>query len=95
MPNFEVRVRLLDIDEHDAWSARQAAEERLRAAGFRRWQLVGIRLQDAPRAAVAAVAAQQKKQARKKRRSGESSLAGGLVLVVALAWSFWFWWAVF
>ena len=88
MPKFEVRVRLLDVNENDAWNARQAVEERLRAAGFTRWQVVNLRLQDAvspPRQAVRT----------RRGRAGESSLAGGLIIAAALAWSFWFWWALF
>jgi hypothetical protein len=88
MPKFEVRVRLLDVSENDAWTARQAVEERLRAAGFTRWQIASLRLEDAappPRLAAA----------RRRRRRGESSLAGGLIITAALAWSFWFWWALF
>lgn len=85
MPNFEVRVRLLDIDENDAWSARRAAEERLRAAGFKRWQIVGLRLQDAlPSVAPVRV--------RRQRRRGESGLAVGLLFFAILAWTLWFWW---
>jgi len=87
MPNFEVRVRLLDVDENDAWSARRSAEERLRAAGFKRWQIVSLRLQDAFAPATV--------PNRRRRRSSESSLAGGLVLIAALAWSLWFWWTMF
>lgn len=85
MPNFEVRVRLLDIDENDAWSARRSAEERLRAAGFKRWQIVGMRLQDAlPRVLP--------RRPRRRRRSGESGLAVGLLFLAVLAWTLWFWW---
>lgn len=88
MPKFEVRVRLLEISENDAWTARQAVEERLRAAGFRRWQIASLRLQDAAPA--------PRPVARgRSRRSRESGIAGGLIIAAALAWSFWFWWAVF
>lgn len=88
MPKFEVRVRLLDVQENDAWNARQAVEERLRASGFKRWQIVNLRLQDAP------LPARPAARARRGRR-GESSLAGGLILAAALAWSLYFWWALF
>lgn len=90
MPNFEVRVRLLDVDENDAWSARRTAEERLRAAGFKRWQVVSLRLQDARVAPMIRPAS----PVRRARRA-ESSLAAGLVLTAALAWSLWFWWALY
>ena len=88
MPNFEVRIRLLDVHENDAWSARQEVEERLRAAGFKRWQIVNLRLQDA---------AQPPRLLPRRRRGrrGESSLAGGLIIAAALAWSLWFWWTLF
>jgi len=88
MPNFEVRVRLLDVSENDAWTARQAVEERMRAAGFKHWQIVNLRLQDAappPRPAIR----------QRRGRPGESSLAGGLIITAALAWSLWVWWTVF
>ncbi len=90
MPNFEVRVRLLDVSEADAWSARQEVETRLRASGFWRWQIVSLRVQDT---AMPRIAVPPRRVVRKRR--GEAGLGAGLLLAAVLAWTLLFWWELF
>lgn len=96
MPNFEVRVRLFDVQEADAWSARQEVETRLRASGFRRWQIVGLRVQDAPmppRVGVPRMATSGRPVSR--RRRSDAGLSAALLLAAVLAWTLLFWWQLF
>ena len=91
MPNFEVRVRLLDVTEADAWSARQEVETRLRASGFRRWQIVSLRVQEN---ALPRIGVVPPRRVMRKRR-GEAGLGTGLLLAAVLAWTLLFWWELF
>lgn len=88
MAKFEVRVRLLDITGHDAWSARRLVEERLRSAGFMRWQITSIEVQQPtdllPRP-----------RRRQIPRPELSSTANLLLVTAAAAIGLWFWLALF
>ncbi len=96
MPNFEVRVRLFDVQEADAWSARQEVETRLRASGFRRWQIVGLRVQDAPVEPRIGVPRMVPPVGRvPRRRRGDAGLSAALLLAAVLAWTLLFWWQLF
>ena len=82
MAHFEATVRLFEVIEPNASAARDAIEERLRTAGFGRWQIVSVGLQEAITPAV-----------RVSRRSlqASGSYAGGSFLVIASAvWALWF-----
>jgi hypothetical protein len=52
MTHFEVTVRLFDVSEANASAARRTIDERLRIAGFSRWQIVDL----GPQAAITAPA---------------------------------------
>jgi hypothetical protein len=81
MARFDAVVRLLDVEEHDAWTARQALEERLRQAGFQRWQIVRLGLRES------------KPEPRRRRRAVRPETAGsGLLLSGVVAWVLWFLW---
>ena len=84
MAHFEVTVRLFDVIESDAPAARRALEERLRAAGFTRWQIVGV---TTPRALARGV-----EPRRRAVRRRDVSYAGGALVVAVVAWTFWFLW---
>lgn len=87
MAKFEVRVRLLDIAGHDGWAARRLVEERLRSAGFSRWQITGIgvyepgELSPVPRV-------------RPIPRPQFGSAANALLIAAAVAVGLWFWLAL-
>ena len=93
MAHFEVTVRLSDVEEPDGPAARRAIEDRLRAAGFRRWQIVGVGLQGA----IPKSAPQRRTNIEPRRREilrpPEMGRAGGGLLVAAVvAWTLWFLW---
>jgi hypothetical protein len=87
MAKFEVRVRLLDIAGHDGWAARRLVEERLRSAGFSRWQITGLDVHEPgellPRPRVRPIA-----------RPQFGSAANALLIAAAMAVGLWFWLAV-
>jgi hypothetical protein len=85
MPQFQATVRLFDIAEADGPGARRVLEERLRNAGFGRWQVTQLGLQ----AEVATVPA---RVARRRIRTDASYAGGGLLLVAVAAWALWFLW---
>jgi hypothetical protein len=86
MARFEAIVRLLDVDETDEWAARRAVEERLRAGGFPRWQVIRL----GPRGST--------RPGRRPRPPGPrpqadlSAAGGGLMLSGVVAWILWFLW---
>ncbi len=90
MAHFEVTVRLSDVNEADGPAARRAIEERLRAAGFSRWQIVGVGLQGAPKST-----AQRRPSIETRRRSNQPDISragGGLMVAAVVAWALWFLW---
>ena len=87
MAKFEVRVRLLEVTGHDGWAARRLVEERLRSAGFSRWQITGLGVQEA---------ADVVHQPRLVRipRAQFGATANALLVAAALAVGLWFWLAL-
>jgi hypothetical protein len=84
MPQFQATVRLFDIVEADGPGARRVLEERLRNAGFGRWQVAQLGLQ--------AEGAGPVRVARRRMRTDASYAGGGLLLVAVAAWALWFLW---
>jgi hypothetical protein len=84
MAHFEARVRLFDVVESNAPAARRAIEERLRAAGFSRWQIVRVGLQGAITQSVT--------PPRRIVRTDVSYAGGGLLVAAVVAWTLWFLW---
>jgi hypothetical protein len=87
MAKFEVRVRLLDIAGHDGWAARRLVEERLRSAGFARWQITGLGVQEP-------IDVAPKPRSRPIPRPEFGSTANALLIAAALAVGLWFWLAL-
>ena len=84
MAHFEATVRIFDVTESDAPAARRAIEERLRGAGFTRWQIARIGVQGA---------VPNKVEVRRRVARTDMSYAGGGMLVAAVvAWTLWFLW---
>ena len=79
MPQFEATVRLFEVVEADAIAARQILEERLRNAGFTRYQISSVKLESARTPAVPVTEA--------RRRTDQRFLA-----VIVVAWVLWFVW---
>jgi hypothetical protein len=93
MAHFEVTVRLSDVSEVDGPAARRAIEERLRAAGFSRWQIVAVGLQGA-----APKNTSQRRTSiepwRREARPDVSRAGNGLLVAALVAWTLWFLWLV-
>jgi hypothetical protein len=87
MAKFEVRVRLLDIAGHDGWAARRLVEERLRSAGFARWQITGLGVQEP-------VDFNPKTRIRPIPRPQFGATANVLLIAAAFAVGLWFWLAL-
>ena len=85
MEHFQATIRLLDVVEPDAATARRAIEEKLRIAGFARWQVLNV-VQEG------SVAVPTRKAARRVPRMQPSYLAGRALLVGAVLWSLWLLW---
>jgi hypothetical protein len=86
MARFEATVRVFDLVESDAPTARRTVEERLRAAGFDRWQVVNLELQPATPPMI---------RPRRRPTNIDASYAGGVLLAVTvLAWAIWFLWVL-
>jgi hypothetical protein len=84
MAHFEATVRLLDVIASDPPGARRAIEERLRAAGFSRWQIVRV----GPLGATT----RRVEPPRRLARPDASYLGGGLLVAAGVAWTLWFLW---
>lgn len=84
MAHFEATVRLLDVTESDPPAARRAIEERLRAAGFTRWQIIRV----GPQGAVT----RRVNPPRRSVRSEISYASGSLLVAAVVAWTLWFLW---
>ena len=83
MVHFEATVRVFDLNDQDALLARRRVEEGLRAAGFSRWQIVGLGMQGVPRAA---------RVRRRPVRADVNYIGGGLMVTAVAAWTLWFLW---
>ncbi len=87
MPQYDVEVKFTDISGPDALSARLSVEEKLRAAGFQHWQVVGI----APHAR-STIPTGSVPPLRSRR---SSAYVGSALLVAAVAaWVLWFLWVL-
>lgn len=87
MAKFEVRVRLLEVAGHDGWAARRLVEERLRSAGFSRWQITALGVQEHVEAA-------PKPRVRRMPRAQMGGPANALLIAAAVAVGLWFWLAL-
>lgn len=88
MANFEAEVRLYDVPEADAVTARRVIEERLKSAGFQHSRVVSIIPQQPPR---------RQRQVIRPRRGvppaqRPDAEQGAWVVVAAVAWAIWFVW---
>ncbi|GBD27384.1 hypothetical protein HRbin30_02731 [bacterium HR30] len=88
MPQYDVEVRISDVNEPDALAARLFVEERLRAAGFKDWRVVAVSPKS--RAATLPAGAELRWQG---RRSG-TYVGSALLVAAVLAWVLWFLWVL-
>jgi hypothetical protein len=88
MAKFEVRVRLLDVAGHDGYAVRRLVDERLRSAGFSRWLITSVEVQQPtdviPRPRTPAIA-----------RPAFGSAANVVLISAAVVIGLWFWFALF
>ena len=84
MAHFEATVRIFDVAESNAPAARRVVQERLRAAGFTRWQVVRIGPQGAT--------THRGETSRRIARTDLTYAGGGLLVAAVVAWALWFLW---
>jgi hypothetical protein len=84
MAHFEATVRIFDVSESNASTARRVIEDRLRTAGFSRWKVARIAVQGTmvPRADLP----------RRVMRTDASYVGGGMLIAAVVAWTLWFLW---
>jgi hypothetical protein len=86
MERFEATVRLVDLVEPDAATARRTIEDRLRLGGFTRWHIVAV---------VKEGTAPASRAVRRALTPPQPSYLGGRVLMLAIvAWSLWLLWLI-
>jgi hypothetical protein len=83
---FQAVVRIVDVAEPDALSARRTVEERLQRAGFSRWWLVSLNRQVLP----SGVPRQRQRLAQRTELRGTG--AGILLAGAIAAWGLWLLW---
>jgi hypothetical protein len=84
MTHFQATVRIFDVSESNASAARRAIEERLRVAGFTRWQVARV----GPQRSIASRA----ESPRRVVRTDVSYVGGGMLVAAVVAWTLWFLW---
>lgn len=89
MPQYDVEVRISNVNEPDALAARLFVEERLRAAGFKDWRVVAV----SPKGRAAAGAATPAEVPYPARRRG-AYFGSALLVAAVLAWVLWFLWVI-
>jgi hypothetical protein len=82
---FQAIVRILDVMEPDAPTARRTVEERLQGAGFNRWRLVSLHPQTIPTPL-------RRRPQRRALRPEASYTGGGLLMGAIVAWALWVLW---
>jgi len=90
MAQFEAEVRLQDLAEVDALTARRTVEDRLRNAGFQNWKIVRIGPQKSARQGRAKALGRPAGKGLSNPRADAGQ--GIWVVIAALAWAIWFVW---
>lgn len=87
MPQYDVEVKITDINEPDALAARLRVEEKLRAAGFKSWHVVAV----APRVRAATPSTTPFEMS---ARRSNAYIGSALLVAAVLAWVLWFLWVI-
>lgn len=86
MERYEALVRLVDLVDDDAAGARRRVDERLRAGGFTRWEVVAVAREGN---------ANIERRLRRRSKSPQPAFLGGRVLTAAvILWSLWLLWLI-
>jgi hypothetical protein len=88
MAKFEVRVRLLDVAGHDGYAVRRLVEERLRSAGFSRWLVTSVEVQQP-------ADLMPRPRAVQIPRPALGSIGNAVLISAAAVIGLWFWLALF
>lgn len=92
MAQFEAEIRIQDLSEVDALTARRAMEDKLRAAGFQRWKVVRISPQRPSRKAFKRPLTRPLPNGSAHMQARNDSGQGIWIVIAALAWAIWFVW---
>lgn len=84
MERYEALVRLVDLVDDNAAGARRRVDERLRAGGFTRWEVVAVAREGS---------ASIERRLRRRVEPRPQPLIGGRLLTAAIIlWSLWLLW---
>lgn len=87
MERFEALVRLVDLVADDTAEARQRLDERLRAGGFTRWEVVAV-------AQEGSATIERRLRRRLKPRPEPAVLGGRFLTIGIVLWSLWLLWLI-
>jgi hypothetical protein len=88
MPQYEVEVKISDVNEPDALAARLYVEEHLRSSGLKNWRVVTV----LPKARASGVPAPLAQPYRPRRN--HAYFGSALLVAAVLAWVLWFLWVI-
>lgn len=90
MARFDATVRLFDLEEPDASTARRTIEERLQASGFTRWQIVSVGFQGVWTPPLRS----SRRPSSMHTGDADAKLGGRLMAALIVAWALWFVWVL-
>ncbi|GIW45200.1 MAG: hypothetical protein KatS3mg077_2482 [Candidatus Binatia bacterium] len=88
MPQYEVEVKISEVNEPDALAARLYVEERLRSSGLKNWRVVTV----SPKARASGGPTPFVQTYRPRRN--HAYVGSALLVAAVLAWVLWFLWVL-
>lgn len=88
MPQYEVEVKVTEVNEPDALAARLYVEERLRSSGLKNWRVVTV----TPKSRSSGVPPPLAPAYRPRRNN--VYFGSALLVAAVLAWVLWFLWVI-
>lgn len=86
MERFEALVRLIDLADDDPAKVRRHLDERLRAGGFTRWEIIAVAPERSDRI--------RRHVRRRLQPQPPVALSGVLLAATVILWSLWLLWLI-